>query len=319
LSALFRFQFFAGLLALGLAVGCKAQPAQQTSSDPDTNRRIEVLVRSQFNVPQDYTVTIGALKPSQFPGYETLPVTFTRGSKVTPYDFLLSTDGKTLARLETFDLAKDPAFNIDTAGRPVRGNPAAKVTVVNFDDLECPYCARMHQSLFPSTLERYKEKVRFVYKDYPLSDMHPWAMHAAVDANCLAAQSPEVYWTYVDYLHAHGQEVNGEDRDINKSFAALDRIARQEGTLAKLDSTKLDACLAKQDETQVRASMKEGDKLGLDSTPSLFVDGERIIGAIPEDQVWMVIDRALRAVGEQPPAPPAPAPAQSAGAKGAGK
>jgi protein-disulfide isomerase len=178
----------------------------------------------------------------------------------------------------------------------------------------------MHQALFPSTLERYKDKVRFVYKDYPLSDMHPWAMHAAVDANCLAAQNPEVYWTYVDYLHAHGQEVNGEDRDINKSFAALDRIARQEGTLAKLDSTKLDACLAKQDETQVRASMKEGDKLGLDSTPSLFVDGERIVGAIPEDQVWIVIDRALRAAGEQPPAMPAsPAPAQPANGKGAGK
>jgi len=317
LSILLRFQFFAGLLALGLAVGCKAQPAQPNPPDAETNRRIEVLVRSQFNVPQDYTVTIGARKPSQFPGYETLPVTFTRGSKITPYDFLLSTDGKTLARLETFDLAKDPAFNIDTAGRPVRGNPAAKVTVVNFDDLECPYCARMHQSLFPSTLERYKDKVRFIYKDYPLSDMHPWAMHAAVDANCLAAQSSDVYWTYVDYLHAHGQEVNGEDRDINKSFAALDRIARQEGTLAKLDSTRLDACLAKQDETQVRASMKEGDKLGLDSTPSLFVDGERIIGAIPEDQVWMVLDRALRAAGEQPPAPPAPAPAP--GAKGAGK
>ncbi len=314
-----RFQFFAGLLALGLAIGCKAQPAQQTSSDAETNRRIEVLVRSQFNVPEDYTVTIGAKKPSQFPGYETLPVTFTRGPKTTPYDFLLSTDGKTLARLETFDLAKDPAFNIDTAGRPVRGNPAAKVTVINFDDLECPYCARMHQSLFPSTLERYKDKVRFIYKDYPLSDMHPWAMHAAVDANCLATQSPDVYWTYVDYLHAHGQEVNGEDRDINKSFAALDRIARQEGALAKLDSTRLDACLVKQDETQVRASMKEGDKLGIDSTPSLFVDGERIIGAIPEDQVWMVIDRALRAAGEQPPAPPAPAPAPSAGAKGAGK
>jgi protein-disulfide isomerase len=320
LSILLRFQLFAGLLAVGLAVGCKAQPAQQKPSDAETDRRIEVLVRSQFNVPQDYSVTIGARKPSQFPGYETLPVTFSRGSKTTPFDFLLSTDGKTLARLESFDLAKDPAFNIDTAGRPVRGNPAAKITVVNYDDLECPYCARMHQALFPSTLERYKDKVRFIYKDYPLSEMHPWAMHAAVDANCLAVQSPEVYWTYVDYLHAHGQEVSGEDRDINKSFAALDRIARQEGTLAKVDSSKLDACLAKQDETQVRASMKEGDKLGLDSTPSLFVDGERIIGAIPEDQVWMVIDRALRAAGEQPPAsPPPPAAGKSADVKGAGK
>ena len=105
-----RFQLFAGLLAVGLAVGCKAQPAQQKPSDAETDRRIEVLVRSQFNVPQDYSVTIGARKPSQFPGYETLPVTFSRGSKTTPFDFLLSTDGKTLARLESFDLAKDPGL-----------------------------------------------------------------------------------------------------------------------------------------------------------------------------------------------------------------
>ncbi|MGA7109887.1 MAG: thioredoxin domain-containing protein [Terracidiphilus sp.] len=311
-----RFRLLIGLFALGLALGCKAQPADQTTPDAAINRHIEVLVRTQFNVPQDYTVTIGARQPSQIPGYETLPVTFSRGAKTTPYDFLISTDGKTLARLEKFDLDKDPAFTIDTAGRPVRGNPNAKVTVVNFDDLECPYCARMHQSLFPSTLDHYKDKVRFVYKDYPLYEMHPWAIHAAVDANCLAAQSGEVYWTYVDYLHAHGQEVTGEDRDPAKSFAALDRIARQEATLAKLDTTKLDACLAKQDETQVRASMREGDKLNLDSTPSLFVDGERIVGAITEDQVWMVIDRALRAAGEEPPATQAAPPATP---KGAGK
>ena len=88
--------------------------------------------------------------------------------------------------------------------------PEAKVTIINFDDLECGYCARMHQELFPATLEHYKDMVRFVYKDDPLTEIHPWAMHAAVDANCLAAQSTDVYWTYVDYLHAHGDEVNGD-------------------------------------------------------------------------------------------------------------
>ncbi len=296
-----RFRFFAVLLALGLAIGCKAQPAQQVKPDLEMNRRIEVLVRSQFNVPQDYMVTMGTRKPSTFPGYDTLPVTFTRGAKTTSFDFLISTDGKTLARLETFDLAKNPVFHIDVAGRPVRGNPAAKVTVINFDDLECPYCAKMHESLFPATLARYKDKVRFVYKDFPLAEMHPWAMRASVDANCLAAQNGDAYWSYVDYLHEHGHEVTGEDRNVAKSNATLDRIARQEGTLVKVDSAKLDACIEKQDETQVRASMQEGDKLGVDSTPSLFVDGEHIIGAIPEDQLWMVIDRALRAAGEEPP------------------
>ncbi len=315
-----RIRFFAGLLALSLAVGCKAQT--QGSADPSVNRRIEVLVRSQFNVPQDYNVTIGARKPSSFPGYDTLPIVLSRGEKSVPFDFLISTDGKTLARLETFDLAKNPALNIDTAGRPVRGNPAAKVTVINFDDLECPYCARMHQSLFPSTLERYKGKVRFIYKDDPLIEIHPWAMHAAVNANCLAAQSSDVYWNYVDYLHSHGQEISGPDRDLAKSIAALDRIARQEATVGKLDSGKLDACIAKQDETQVRASRKEADALGIDGTPALFIDGERINGALPEEQLWMVIDRALRAAGEEPPpAPPAQQPrvGTNHGAEGAGK
>jgi protein-disulfide isomerase len=133
-------------------------------------------------------------------------------------------------------------------------------------------------------------------------------MHAAVDANCLAAQSGDVYWTYVDYLHGHGQEISGADRDLAKSVVALDRVARQEATIAKIDSTKLDACLAKQDESAVRASASEATTLRIEGTPALFVNGERIDGAVPEDQLWRVIDRALRAAGVDAP-PPAHAPA----------
>jgi protein-disulfide isomerase len=308
-----RIFLLAGLLTLWLAAGCKAQSAPQPSLDPVLNRHIEVMVRSQFNIPPDISVTLGARKPSQIPGYESLPVTLTSSKKQQEIDFLISTDGKTLARLETFDLVKDPVFAIDIAGRPIRGNPAAKVTVINFDDLECPYCARMHQSLFPSTLARYKDKARFIYKDFPLAELHPWAIHAAVDANCLAAQSGDVYWSYVDYIHSHGDEISGADRNPAKSFDALNRIARQEATLAKLDPGKLDACLAAQDETQVRASLQEGDSLKIDGAPALFVDGERIDGAIPEGQLWLVIDRALSAAGITSPAAPAN-PSQSAGA-----
>lgn len=301
-----RILLLAGLCALCIAAGCKAQTPAPGASDPALNRQIEVMVRSQFSVPQDFTVTIGQRKPSDIPGYDTLPISLGRDEKITKVDFLISTDNKKLARLETFDLAKNPALNIDVAGRPIRGNPDARVTVVNFDDLECPYCARMHSSLFPTTLEHYKDKVRFIYKDDPLTELHPWAMHAAVDANCLASQSGDVYWKYVDYIHSHGSEVSGDDRDVTKSFAALDRIARQEGTLAKLDAPKLDSCVAKQDETQVRASAKEAEALGVDGTPALFIEGERISGALPAEQVWLVIDRALRAAGVEPPPTPAP-------------
>jgi len=299
-----RKHFLAALLMLGMAVGCKAQPAPIGSNDAALNRRIEVMVRSQFNVPQDFVVTLGARKPSQIPGYDAVTITLARNGKQKLIDFLISTDNKKLARMETFDLENDPIFSIDVAGRPIRGNPAAKVTVISFDDLECGYCARMHQTLFPATLDHYKDKVRFIYRDDPLVEIHPWAMHAAVDANCLAAQSGPVYWSYVDYLHSHGQEVEGENRDINKSFATLDRIARQEATVGKLDAAALNACLAKQDESRVRASSREALSLGVEGTPALFVEGEHITGALPQDQLWLVIDRALRAAGIEPPAAP---------------
>jgi len=303
-----------GVLLLGLAAGCKAQPPAPSAPDPALNRRIEVLVRSQFSLPADVVLTIGARKPSQFTGYETLPITIAHNGKSQVVDFLISDDGAKLVHMDSMDLTKDPADAIPIAGRPVRGNPNAKVTVVNFDDLECPYCARMHEELFPATMDRYKGLVRFVYKDDPLVDLHPWAMHAAVDANCLAAQSGTVYWDYVDYLHSHGQEVNGEVHDLTKSYAALDRIARQEATVGKLDGAALDACMAKQDEAQIKESMKLAESLQIEGTPAVYVNGEKVSGgAVPTDELWMVIDRALRSVGEEPPQAPAAPPATGQG------
>jgi protein-disulfide isomerase len=159
----------------------------------------------------------------------------------------------------------------------------------------------MHQELFPRTMERYGDKVRFVYKDDPLTEIHPWALHAAVDSNCLADQNGSAYWGYVDYLHSHGQEVTGDSGNQQKSYAALDKIAREQGKLFALDSAKLDACLQKQDESAVRASMKEAESLGVEGTPYLFIDGEHVNGALPAEQVWAVIDRALKAAGIAPP------------------
>ena len=264
------------MLLLGLTAGCKAQITPPSAPDPALNRRIEVLVRSQFDLPADVTLSIGARKPSQFTGYETLPITITHNGKPQDFDFLISDDSTRLVHMDTLDLTKDPADAIPVAGRPVRGNPAAKVTVVNFDDLECPYCA--------------------------------------------AAQSDTVYWAYVDYLHAHGDEVTGDQRDLNKSFAALDRIARQEATVNKLDETALNACMAKQDETQIKVSMKLAEALGVDGTPVVYVNVEKVNGgAVPVDELWMVIDRALRSVGQEPPPAPPATPPPAATGQGAGQ
>ena len=80
--------------------------------------------------------------------------------------FLISRDGKTLAQMNTFDMSKDPRTLVSDAGRPARGgSEKAPVDIVIFDDLECPFCARMHAQIFPAVLNRYGDKVRIAYKD----------------------------------------------------------------------------------------------------------------------------------------------------------
>jgi len=260
-----------------------------------------VLVRSQFEVPPTVDVAIGPTSKSEFPGFDNLPITFSSHGKQTVVNFLLSTDGNTVARLERFDISHSPAETISTQNRPLRGAQDAKVTIVNFDDLECPYCARMHQQLFPSTLDHYKGLIKFYYKDFPLTEIHPWAMHAAINANCLADQSPEAYWKFVDYVHSHSEEISGPAHDTLQASKTLDKLTHDEGQRSGLDLSKLDACVAKQDEATVRASMKQGDSLGVSGTPTLFINGERISGVLPQSELWIAIDRALREAGVQPP------------------
>jgi protein-disulfide isomerase len=292
-------------VALLLCVGCAAQSNPQIS----LNQRIEHQVRTYYNVPAGVDISIGTPKPSEFPGYDTVPVTLSRQGKTHTMDFLLSKDGKTLVRMTKIDLSKDPyaevMSKIDVAGRPVRGNPEAKVTIVNFDDFECPFCSHMHSTLMREILPEYGDKIKIVYKDFPLS-IHPWAPHAANDANCLAKESAKSYWDFADYVHANQRGISGGQRDVQTSFNELDRITLDIGKKNGANGPRLQGCIKAQQDSVVKASMAEGDALGVNATPTVFVNGEKLEGAVDADEVRAALDQQLLAAGIQPPAAPAP-------------
>jgi protein-disulfide isomerase len=276
-------------------------PAPSSPGAPSLERKIEVLIRLQFSVPAEYDILLGARSKSNIEGYDTLPVTLIHEDKRTTVEFLVSGDGSTLARLEKFDLNNNPFLSIDTDRRPVRGAPTAKVEIINFDDLECPYCGMLNNEILPATMDHYQGLVKIVYKDYPLPN-HPWALHAAVDANCLATQSVSAYWSYVDFVHSHGREISGASSNPAKSFLDLDNIADTFGTKTSVNEAQLAMCLKKQDASLVNQSLKLGASLGVNATPQVFVDGERLPGgAQPIEKLWPAIDRALKAKGIQPP------------------
>lgn len=299
-------------LSLALAaLGCHAQTPAEASGklSPELARRVEVLIRSKSSVPADYDIQIGPRTKSDVPGFDQISVTFAADGKSSkPVLFLISSDGKTLAQFNKYDISKDPKLLVSGDGRPGRGGPAtAPVLIVGFDDLECPFCARMHAELFPALTERYKDQVHIVYRDFPL-DQHPWAIRAAIDTNCVGAQSQAGYWNLVDYIHAHAAEIGGDEKNLTKANDMLDSLTRDEGKRQTLKMDELNACITKQDDTAIKASMKLGESLGVDSTPALFINGEKLEGALPLEYVYRMIDNALIASGQTPPPPPPPTP-----------
>ena len=281
------------LLCLVVCLGCVAQSAL-----PELTRKIERQVRSYYKMSPEILVTVGTLSPSpDFPNYDSVVVTVDGGDKKQDLTFLVSKDRSSLMRLTKFDLTKDPfaatMSKIDVSGRPTRGAKASKVVLVNFDDLECPFCSRMHQTLFPEILKEYGDRVTFIYKDYPLAEIHPWAMHAAVDGNFLGAQSSDAYWDFADYIHANQHEV-GNEKTPAARLEALDRLSLLQGQKHNLDVGKLQSCIKAQDESAVKASMKEADGIGVEATPTLFINGEKVDGAVPISQVRAALDRALK-------------------------
>ena len=296
------------ILLLLLCLGCSAQ-----SNPAEVNHRVERLVRNHYSLPPSVDVKVTNRMPSKdFPQYDQVTIKMSRGDQSTNRDFLISKDSQ---KLFQFAEVVDPLGKIDLANRPYRGNKDARVTIVNYDDFQCPYCSRNHQELMNSILKAYGDRVRIVYKDFPLYEIHPWATHAAVDSNCLAAQSNDAYWDYADYVHANQKDISGtppaasdkatpeqisaaRQKALEGAFERLDKSAQDIAGKRGLNTAKLDACVKAQDKTIVDASRKEGEDLGVSATPTMYVNGEKIDGIVTDEDLHKTIDRALQNAGQ---------------------
>jgi protein-disulfide isomerase len=272
------------------------------SKPTDIAAKIERQLRATYKLPPEVPVVVGPLSASpEWPGFQTFTLTVGEGERKQEFPFLLSKDQKSIVRVNRIDLSDDPYADvmkkINLQGRPVRGAKQSKVVVVAYDDLQCPFCTMMHQILFPELLKEYGDRVTFVYKDFPIPS-HPRAVHAAVDANCLAAQNGDAYWSFVDSVHASQQEINGKGTQELR-VAELDRIAMQQATDHKLDAASLQACVKTQNDAAIKASLREGESLGVDSTPTLFINGQEMSGGVaPLPRLRAALDKALKDAGQ---------------------
>jgi len=163
----------------------------------------------------------------------------------------------------------------------IRGNKSAPVTIVEFSDLQCPFCSRFHPTM-KQALKEYGDKVRWVYKHFPLDALHPEARPAAEASECVWEQKGnDGFWQFVDGVFENQQRIGS---DLYKELAQKIGV----------NMSQFDNCVSSRKYQQkVESQYQEGTAAGVRGTPGSFVNGEPLFGAVPYDALKAAIDRAL--------------------------
>ena len=184
--------------------------------------------------------------------------------------------------------AADPSsftrYDIPTEGYPSLGPEDADITLVEFSDFQCPYCKRWHEQVYQQLLAAYPGQIRVVYRNLPLTSIHPQAMSAAVAALC--ADDQGAFWNYHDKLFSD---------ELGLSREAYEQYATDLG----LDGTAFATCLdSGKFDNFIQEDMDFSLNLGVRSTPTFFINGLAVVGAQPINVFTQVIDKEL--AGEIP-------------------
>lgn len=172
-------------------------------------------------------------------------------------------------RYEIEILAEDPSL----------GPEDALVTIVEFSDFECPFCRSYHTAVFPRLRNEYGDKLRFVYKDFPLTNLHPNAIPAAEAALC--AEEQEMFWEFQELIFS---------MQLPLERASYEQYAED----LSLDLPNFTACLDEgRYNQQVLDDYEAGSIIGVRSTPTFFINGIPVVGALPYEEFAAVIDAEL--------------------------
>ncbi len=248
-------------------------------------------VREQFKVPASTTVTATPFTASPYPNLLTSKVTVDDGKQKANQNFYLTKDRRCLVVGSIFDLGVDPRREVletlTTKDEPSQGAASAPVTIVEFGDLQCPMCARLHDFLEKDLLPKYGNKVRIVYKEFPLASIHDWTLTASVACECAYQISPRTYVPLRSMIYKNQPGINAANvRDLMLSY----------GEQVGLDRLRFAACIdSKATLPHVEADFKEGRAVGVSSTPTCFVNGKMVVGFTSPDSFYRMVDETLRA------------------------
>ena len=268
------------------ALSALAQTSSNSGTKPDAKRpsssiekpatieaRVEKYLRDLYAWGPEYEVKVGTIKPSPIPDLLEVPVSVSMAGQGDTAVVYVSKNGTFMIRGELADMWADPFADVrsklNTENSPSMGPENAKVTLIEFADFECPSCRQLDRILrdyLPSHPE-----IRLVFKHFPLTEIHPWAMTAAIASQCTYEQNPAAFWKIHDAIFDAQDTINPSN--VKQT---MEDLATKQGL--NLDAFK--SCMSNPATAQqVEQTKGEGKSLNITGTPTTFVNARRIMGA----------------------------------------
>jgi protein-disulfide isomerase len=269
----------AGLFLMAGTAVCGQTPASggapASGATTALQKSVEAYLRNLYAFGADTTVKVAAPKDSEVPGLLEVDIQVSVGENQQSGKVYVSKDGKYMIRGDISDLSKDPLADaratIQTKEAPSIGDANAPVTLVEFSDFECPVCRSLHDTL--RTLLPNYPQVRVIFKDFPLEQIHPWARTAALAGRCAYDQNPKAFWKMYDLIYDNQEVISPES-----AWGKMVDFAAQAG----LNQDTFKGCMASPAAgAAIDASRNNGILLEVGSTPTVFVNGRRMVGADP--------------------------------------
>lgn len=248
------------------------QAAKPSSPGLPAQATVDSFLKQMFGWDQNLTWKVVEVKAAQAPGFAEATAIFNTPQGQQPFHIYITPDQKFAMYGEMIPFGADPfaadRATLKAANGPTHGPADASVTIVEFGDLECPACKAAQAPL--TKLMEEEPHAKLIYQNFPLESVHKWALLAAKYLTCIGQQSNDVAFKFIATVYEHQGEVTPATAD-----AMLKGYAKDSGA----DVDTVSACIAKPEiEAKIRESIKLGDKLGVNSTPTFFINGRKIVG-----------------------------------------
>ncbi len=282
------------LAALVLLCGVQVGASRVAAAAPVDAKDAQLIayLQKHFRIPATDSIVLTPAIAAPIAGLFTRTMTLSGpGGQTASAQLFTDAGGKHVIVGTLLDVAQDPWGRIDLKGihlddRPSVGPADAPVTVIEFGDFECPFCARALNIVETLVNTTYKGKVRLIFKNFPLAG-HLWANAAATAAECARLQNPDAFWAFARDLYHDQASIDPKNirQHIDQYASAL-----------QLDNKVLSACmLGRAASDRIQQDMQDGAELKVQSTPTFYVNGIPVVGFPDEKSLSFVIDSELRA------------------------